>query len=320
MNELHEDEEVVVGASEGIQELLKDVEGIEVFIGSLVVRKVGFSVPRSARRFLSASRIRLGMPSLNEIKALSEIIAGHERSTPRHVKQAEGLEVDDVVRIAETYGASKNWWLIQIALIIAVIFVAIMRLGEVRPLKMEGVVLALKNGKECKVSEIKTIPRKRNVKGAFLGVRWRKADQKRCVGVPISCRLTLGLLLRHLRLLKQAGRSHGLLFPSRIMTVPETRNPRNKVSGSSFNDALRKALVDVCGLTPDQADLFSGHSGRVGGSNYMRKLGIEDDVHRQVGDWASLTSSRGYYALSANEQFAMTDRFVLRDPPMKLGS
>ena len=143
MNELHEDEEVVVGASEGIQELLKDVEGIEVFIGSLVVRKVGFSVPRSARRFLSASRIRLGMPSLNEIKALSEIIAGHERSTPRHVKQAEGLEVDDVVRIAETYGASKNWWLIQIALIIAVIFVAIMRLGEVRPLKMEGVAMKI---------------------------------------------------------------------------------------------------------------------------------------------------------------------------------
>ena len=104
------------------------------------------------------------------------------------------------------------------------------------------------------------------------------------------------------------------------MTVPETRNARNKISCSSFNDALRKALVDVCGLTKEQADLFSGHSGRVGGSNYMRMLGVDDDVHRQVGDWASLTSSRGYYALSANEQFAVTDRFVLRDPPMKLGS
>ena len=72
--------------------------------------------------------------------------------------------------------------------------------------------------------------------------------------------------------------------------------------------------IDVCGLSREQARLFSGHSMRVGGSNYMRKLGIDDETHQAVGDWASLTSSRNYYALSADEQFITTDRFTLDDP------
>ena len=94
------------------------------------------------------------------------------------------------------------------------------------------------------------------------------------------------------------------------------RNPTNSVSNSSFTNALRKALVEVCGLSPEQAELFSGHSLRVGGSNYMRKLGVEDEVHRLVGDWASLVSSTNYYALSSGEQFAVTDKFTLKDPGM----
>ena len=77
--------------------------------------------------------------------------------------------------------------------------------------------------------------------------------------------------------------------------------------------------MEVCGLTEEQADLFSGHSLRVGGSNYMRRLGVEDEVHRLVGDWASLVSSTNYYALSSAEQFDVTNRFVLKDPPMREG-
>ena len=313
---LRKDEgEALSQVHEPIQSLLEDEEAIEIFIGWLALKKVGFSVPRSARRFLSAARMRLGFKSLNDKMSVSDIIRGHERSTPRSVKKAEGLEVDDVIRIAEAYGTSKHWWLLQVATMVALGFVAIMRLGELTPLKMEGVVLVMQNGKECRVSELDFIPRLRDVKGAFLGVRWRKSDQARCVGVPISCRMALGLLLRHLRLLKRAGRSVGPLFPSRMGgSVSAKRNPTNSVSNSSISDALRKALVDVCGLSEEQAKLFSGHSLRVGGSNYMRRLGVADEVHRLVGDWASLVSSTNYYALSSAEQFAVTDKFMLKDP------
>ena len=223
--------------------------------------------------------------------------------------------MDDVIRIAEAYGKSKHWWLLQVATMIALGFVAIMRLGELTPLKIEGVVLVSRGGIEMKVSELDFVPRLKDIKGAFLGVRWRKSDQARCVGVPISCRVALGLLLRHLRLLKRAGRSVGPLFPSRVGgSVGSKRSPSNSVSNSSVSNALRKALVEVCGLSEEQAKLFAGHSLRVGGSNYMRKLGVEDEVHRLVGDWASLVSSTGYYALSSAEQFVVTDKFTLKDP------
>lgn len=126
----------------------------------------------------------------------------------------------------------------------------IMRLGELVPLKIEGVVLVLVDGSECKVSDMSVIPRLKQVKGTFLGVRWRKSDQTRCVGVPISCRMALGLLLRHLGLLKREGRSHGPLFLSRVGgSVRAKRHGSNSVPNSSISDALRKALVEVCGLS-----------------------------------------------------------------------
>ena len=188
------------------------------------------------------------------------------------------------------------------------------------PLKMEGMVLVLSDGREYRVTELRSVPRLKFVRGAFLGVRWRKSDQKRCVGVPVSCKLALGLLLRHLRLLRKSGRNVGRLFPSRMGgSLNAERNPTNWVSNSSIVNALKKALKEVCGLTHDQAELFSGHSLRVGGSNYMRKLGVEDEVHRLVGDWASLVSSTNYYALSSAEQFNVTDRCRLKDPPLRKG-
>ena len=91
-----------------IQDLLVDEESLDTFIGWLSLMKVSFSVPRSARRFLSAARMQLGCRSLKEIAGMSDIMRGHERSIPRTKKQAEALEVDDAMRIAKAYGKSKH--------------------------------------------------------------------------------------------------------------------------------------------------------------------------------------------------------------------
>ena len=80
-----------------------------------------------------------------------------------------------------------------------------------------------------------------------------------------------------------------------------------------MRNALRKALKEVCGLDREQAKLYSGHSMRVGGSNYMRKLGIDDEVHRLLGGWASLTSSRGYFQLLDEEQWELAGQFALEE-------
>ena len=76
---------------------------------------------------------------------------------------------------------------------------------------------------------------------------------------------------------------------------------------------MRKALVIACGMTEDQALLYKGHSLRVGGSNHIRKLGVSDEVHRLLGGWASLVSSRDYFQLSAEEQMKLCDRMALKE-------
>lgn len=321
------DDEVASGTiphagDSSIRTLLGDGEMLESFIASLTLKDVGFSVPRAARRFLSAARMRLGFQSLNLNKALSEIIRGFERSTPRTVIQAEALEVYDVERIAATYGCSSCWWRIQVACMVTLCFVAILRLGELVALEMADVIIVFKNGKEVKASELTRVPRLSEVRGVFLHLRWRKANQCHSVHVPVACKTAITLLLRHICQLRKAGRTSGVLFPSRVGRSKPTMNPTNHVANTSVKNALRKALREVCGLDKDQAKLFSGHSMRVGGSNYIRRLGVSDEVHRLMGGWATLASARGYFQLLATEQFAMAHKFALKDraPPMVEGA
>ena len=73
--------------------------------------------------------------------------------------------------------------------------------------------------------------------------------------------------------------------------MPAVLNP---VSHAQFVSALQFALVTVVGLSAQAARLRKGHSLRVGGSNYMRHLGISSEVHRKLGGWMSIVSSHGY--------------------------
>ena len=87
-----------------LQEYLEDDELCRLFISSLLRKRVAFSVPRAARRYLSDARKRLGLPSLVNDVALSDLIRGYERSMPRTVVQALSLQVDDAQRITTQWG------------------------------------------------------------------------------------------------------------------------------------------------------------------------------------------------------------------------
>lgn len=299
-------------SADSIQGLLGDGEMVESFIGSLTMQKVGFSVPRSARRFLSAARERLGFSSLIENKVMQDMIRGFERRTPRSPMQSEGLEVGDVERIAEAYGPSRQWWKVQVATMVALGFVGILRMIELVSLKIEGVMVVMKDGREIKASLLSRVPRRSEVEGIFMHIQWRKANQSMSTWIPVSCPTAIGLLLRHLSLLRKVGRTSGYLFPSRTGRGYAPRSKQNHVDTGSARDALRKALKDVCGLQWEHAKLYGGHALRVGGSNHIRRLGVDDEVHRLMGGWASLTSSRGYFALTAKEQFKVTHSFALK--------
>ena len=84
-------------------------------------------------------------------------------------------------------------------------------------------------------------------------------------------------------------------------------NQTNWVGETSWIKAMRQALMECVPLmTPRWASLYSGHAMRVGGSNYMRRIGMDDDIHRRMGGWMTLTAAQGYMALSAAEQFRYT--------------
>ena len=282
------------------REMLKEDELCGLFIGHLMKKKVGFSVPRACRRYLSGARSRLGLKSLNDDIELRDLVIGYERSMPRTVVQALSLQVDDVMRIAEQWGSSRDWWYVNIALMVSPGFVCIMRMAELPRLGIEGVVLVLKSGEEVWPSESSWLPVISHVQGAFVHLVWRKASQSHDVWIPVSCGVTLRLLLRQLHLLRLEGRTSGPLLTSRTCAGGK-RSKKNHLGHKAAVDGLRDALRSVCDMSGEQSLLYKGHSLRVGGSNHMRLLGVSDEVHRLMGGWASLVSSRGYFQLSADE-------------------
>ena len=219
-------------------------------------------------------------------------------------------------RIAEEWGCSRDWWQVQSALLIALGFVCILRLGEARALKIRDILVVFHDGREVAMEDLSTLPRQGKIRGLFIHLRWRKEQQSHDTWVPVTCRTVIRLLLRHMALLRRDGKYSGPLFTSRTRKGGR-RSANNRIDHRAAVEALRDALVDVCGMTRDQSLLYKGHSLRVGGSNYIRKLGIDDEVHRLLGGWVSLTSSRKYFQLSEDEQLDKAEAYALkeRSPP-----
>ena len=85
-----------------------------------------------------------------------------------------------------------------------------------------------------------------------------------------------------------------------------------------FSVAIRPTQELSVGLRPTQelcgqASLYSGYSMRVGDANHTRMLGMADELLRQMGGWASLTSAQGYIQRSAKEQFELANRLALKE-------
>ena len=288
-----------------VQEWLGDEEMLELYITSLATKgDTAASVPGEARRYLSAARVRLGYDSIvNSSGVISDMVRAHERKTPRQQRQAESLHEDDVMDVVSAYGCSRSWWKVQIACMMSVGFVSLQRLGELRRVPLPGVRFVLNDGKEVNAATVTRLPRIKEVRGAFLHIDWTKANQTHDAWMAVSCRTALKVLLRHVGFLRRQGRTSGPLFPSREY---KGGGPTNRaVDSSSVLRAFRKALEEVCDYSAEFTKLIGGHSLRVGGSNFCRRLGVADEIHRLLGGWASLTSSRGYYHLSSEEQLSL---------------
>ena len=98
-----------------------------------------------------------------------------------------------------------------------------------------------------------------------------------------------GLVFRPIR--KTSHRSHLIHIDYTVdLGTPNFTFPLNTGMMNSF---LRSALVQVVGLTPTEARLVSGHSGRIAGLNSGANMGALD-LAIDVGHWRARASALGY--------------------------
>ena len=230
--------------------------------------------------------------------------------------------------VSKKWGRSVEWFRRMMALMVALGFVTLMRLDEVRRLLLSGIRFRIKTGEELSFQVDGILPRLEDLVGVLVLVVWRKAGQDQYSWIPVSCKVTIGLLLEHLQWICARGVESDVgpyLFPSRVLRKRVGYQvTMAKVGDRTFRTQFRAALSEACGISACLLPRFGGHSLRIGGSNWMRKVGLSDRIHRLMGGWASLTSSADYMQLSVAEQFDMTSKFALstkrQDGPVSGGS
>lgn len=286
-----------------------------LFLVQVANEDKGSTRPVAARRALNRQRKQTKLLSLNDDPRVSALIAGVKNSRPKVKRQMESLDVSDVDAVLEKWGASDLWWKVMVSVMAALGFLTLMRCGEMVRLLRQGVILVLRVGREVNLRTCKVLPTVEQCNGMLVLVVWRKSKQAANAWLPMSCPRTMALMLAHERFLRSINSTSKYCFPSRRKTGKNAfgfPNVTNHMSTSSFVGLLKQALRLVCGVDPEELRLYGGHSLRVGGSNFMRWLGIHEDVHKALGGWAHLVSAKEYMQRSPAEQFIMTRALAVK--------
>ena len=280
-----------------------------------VANEGGVTRPRSARAALSKYRQKRGWISLNADAAIAAIVRGHEAQNPRTKRQSAGFSALMVKRVVNAWGKSSSWWQRQVATLMVLGFVSIMRLGEMCSIRRSGIRLVFRDGSEANVQDLRKLPAMSRLKGMLFHLPWRKNHVAQDCWVPVACKLTMRLILHQLRSLRHAACPNPCLFPSRRFVTggKQVMHAKNGMGEQSWVRAMRHALMEgVPLMTTAWAKLYSGHSMRVGGSNHMRRMGVADDIHKRLGGWMTLTAAQGYMAFDKTHLQNLIQRQFVR--------
>ena len=283
-----------------------------LFLTEVAEQMAGISRVTAARRALSGQRLREGSTSLNGDHDICLLVDGVRRSQPKTRHQVESLDINDVASIASKLSESPRWQDRQLGVLIATGFLTIMRYAELQRVRRDGVRLVFKSGREVTLSSLAVLPSASQLSGILIHVSWRKSKQEVDAWIPLSCTLTIQRLLQHELTLRHLRCPSHRLFPSVSRAHGNPPHPRNFFGSSQFRDGLRKALRDICGMSHAESMVYGGHSLRVGGSNFMRRLKIDRDVHRALGGWSILKSAADYMQLTPAEQFSVTRKLAVK--------
>ena len=110
-----------------------------LFLTEVADQMRGVSRITAARRALSGQRLRDCGDSLNAVHEISLLVDGVRNSQPKIKHQVESLDVNDVHTITIALSKSPLWCERQLAVLIAVGFITIMRHGELQRVRRDGV-------------------------------------------------------------------------------------------------------------------------------------------------------------------------------------
>ena len=75
------------------------------------------------------------------------------------------------------------------------------------------------------------------------------------------------------------------------------------MSTDTLRALLRRALVECCGLTHEQAAEFDTNSPRIGVMEELMKCGVPDELRQQLGNWMSERVALSYLQLNPLAKF-----------------
>ena len=300
---------------------VQDNELAEMWISSVAAENKGKTRPASARTALNTLRKLHNFPELPVGGTITRLCKAATRVAASTTKQTLCLHTNSVRTIAKAYASQSCWFLRQIGTVTVVGFVLLLRFGEARKLVKMGLRIVLPGFREitpCYIDcnggyrILPSLPSLQQTRAVQFCLTSRKTSTNHSSWVTASDKTLCGLILRHLATLRDLGHVGKFLFPSRKRTrgtwVP---NPTNPISADTYVRCIRLALRDVCHVPWDVCLGYTGHLLRVGGNNFIRKSDLTEDVNRQLGDWASVPSCRGYNQLLLSETLDITDKISL---------
>ena len=309
-------------AEKGIRAVVNSTTLALAFLAHVVHQNPGAKTRvQAAKRAINLVRAFAHKPPLDNDIAVKYLARGASNAVVRTTRQSPALLAVFVAAIVTQWGDSAVWWERQVALIVLLMFCTLVRGAGITACLRDGVSWVSKDGTQP-AEQANFSPQQccsRNacsntdcVRGFLLLFPFKKNHRTRPCWVPVAEKAALRLMAKHLKWLKTLPPGT-YLFPARrrvrprtpvgpISFVPNT-DKNSRMSPDTLRTLLRRALMECCGLSWEQAKEFGTHSPRIGAMEELRKCGVPAELRQQLGDWMSQQVALSYLQLNPTAQF-----------------
>ena len=275
---------------------------------------------KAAKRAVNFLRALADAPPLEDNVLVRLLTRAAKNNTVSTTRKSPSLPLDFIRAITAQWGSAPEWWKKQITLMVLLALCVVARGGGICDCLRDGITWVRADG--TMIHDTTFVPSKicgdtkcrrhACIRGLLLLLPYRKNKVATPSWMPVMERATLRLLCQHLRWLRRQCPRTKFLFVPRVkrgfyqkqafVPSPSVRNPMHV---NTLRLLLRQALVECCGLTQPQADMFGTHSIKNGAIEALRASGVDSETRRQLGDWMSPQVALSYLQLTPGAQFSL---------------